>query len=235
MGPARLATVFDGARPPAWNMALDEALLRHATGAWLRLYAWSTPAISLGYFQAAQTVEGDLPRVRRVTGGGAIVHADEITLALALPSTLLPARVADAYALVNGAVAAVLAAHGVRASPPATAGGHASGWCFARATGLDLVLADGRKVFGSAQRRTGGRTLHHGSLVLRAPPLTPFCGDLPELAARRTELETELASALAMAIGARIDRVETWPAEVSAAAAKLLSERHARSAWIERA
>jgi lipoate-protein ligase A len=230
----RLATVFDGARPPAWNMAVDEALLRHASGAWLRIYAWSRPAISLGYFQAASSVEGDLPRVRRITGGGAIVHADEITLALALPSEILPARVADAYALVNGAVAAVLAAHGVRASAPASGGGGDSGWCFARATGLDLVLADGRKVFGSAQRRTGGRTLHHGSLVLRAPPLTPFCGELPALVARHSEVETELAIELARALVARVDRVEAWPADVSAAADRLVSERHARREWIER-
>ena len=42
--------------------------------------------------------------------------------------------------------------------------------CFHRSTELDLVW-DGRKGVGSAQRRRGGRVLHHGSIKLDASAL----------------------------------------------------------------
>ena len=74
-------------------MAIDEALLRSfdpvSSPPILRLYGWSPPALSLGRFQKADQVL-DLERcradgvavVRRVTGGGVIYHADELTLSL---------------------------------------------------------------------------------------------------------------------------------------------------------
>jgi lipoate-protein ligase A len=78
--------------PPAngsWNMAVDEALLesvgRDGALPILRLFAWEPPCLSLGYAQSVQVIdEGRLQSngwdlVRRSTGGGAILHTDELT------------------------------------------------------------------------------------------------------------------------------------------------------------
>ena len=84
--------------PPAGgphNMAVDEALLEAAIDrgmATVRMYAWSEPTVSLGYFQRADETHLDprlngLPVVRRLSGGGAILHHHEITYSIALPST----------------------------------------------------------------------------------------------------------------------------------------------------
>ena len=77
------------------NMAIDEALLRDATPespVVLRIYRWEQPTLSLGYFQSwddCRAVPGlsDLPWVRRKTGGGAIVHDQEITYSILIPET----------------------------------------------------------------------------------------------------------------------------------------------------
>ena len=75
------------------NMAADEAMLESASErgtASLRFYTWSEPTITLGYFQSASDVSavpGNLPWVRRSTGGAAIVHHHELTYAMAFPDT----------------------------------------------------------------------------------------------------------------------------------------------------
>src|SRR5262245_1318439 len=96
----------------ALNMALDEVLWRRASHGtvFMRLYTWcDRPVLSLGYFQDAQEVRGggqcrDLPYVRRMTGGGAIVHDNELTYSLALPARSAPATNA-LYEQVHAAVA----------------------------------------------------------------------------------------------------------------------------------
>ncbi len=77
---------------PRLNMALDESLLNtvrpdHPV---LRLYSWNPPGISLGHFQrvSAQTLaqwrrRGYIP-VRRLTGGGAVVHRDDLTYSIVI-------------------------------------------------------------------------------------------------------------------------------------------------------
>src|SRR5947207_4428455 len=73
-------------------MAADEALLQSALAGKpsLRLYGWSEPTVSLGYFQPEAVRREDprlaqLPYVRRPSGGGTLVHHHEVTYALALP------------------------------------------------------------------------------------------------------------------------------------------------------
>ena len=73
----------------AWNMAVDEAILEHIhrgeSQPTLRLYAWEPACLSLGHAQSFADV--DMKRVkergwevvRRVTGGRAILHTDELT------------------------------------------------------------------------------------------------------------------------------------------------------------
>ena len=82
--------IFTGARDAFLNMALDEAILRSCqTGQaspTLRLYLWRPPGVSIGYFQSLEkTVDlnkckkNNIDVVRRITGGRAVLHENEIT------------------------------------------------------------------------------------------------------------------------------------------------------------
>ena len=74
-----------------WNMAMDEVLLKSVTKSEtetpaLRLYGWTPPAVSIGYFQSMdQEVnvqsckKNGVDLVRRITGGGAVLHDSELT------------------------------------------------------------------------------------------------------------------------------------------------------------
>src|ERR1044071_7493193 len=80
--------------PPAhgaWNMAADESILEHMQAGrgesrpTLRLYAWDPACLSLGHAQPFADVEPARLKsrgwevVRRLTGGRAILHTDELT------------------------------------------------------------------------------------------------------------------------------------------------------------
>lgn len=83
----------DIARSGETNMAIDRELLEAAERqqcAWVRLYRWAEPTLSLGRFQATidrsvHLPSAQLPKVLRASGGGAIVHHHEWTYSLAVP------------------------------------------------------------------------------------------------------------------------------------------------------
>ena len=163
-------------------MGLDEALLESADAApTLRMYTWAPDTLSLGYFQRFEDVPATSKAgavVRRITGGGAIHHAGELTFSIAasLEHPLYRGPVGPSYARVHAAIAASLVEFGVHA---ALCGEEAlesdrsdTGMCFHHSTPLDLAW-DGRKGVGSAQRRKHGRVLHHGSIKLTGSALEP--------------------------------------------------------------
>lgn len=163
------------------NMAIDEAILEAVdagqSSPTLRFYQWDQPTISLGYFQKiAEWQEQDsmireLALVRRKTGGGAILHDQEITYSLTLPLNQgLPiTEIQSMYKLVHDACIAVLAESGTEAvyRNESDSGNAQRGpfFCFARKHCLDLVKG-GEKLMGSAQRRTKNACLQHGSLII---------------------------------------------------------------------
>lgn len=176
----RLLTTWDA--PPDFNMGLDEALLeRRDTPLTLRLYTWSPDTLSLGYFQRYADVQGTGQAgavVRRITGGGAIHHLSELTFSIVAPldCALYRGPIADSYARVHAILVRALAAHGVEASlrgaRALASDREGTGMCFHTSTPLDVVWSE-RKGIGSAQRRRGGRVLHHGSIKLGPSALEP--------------------------------------------------------------
>lgn len=169
----RRITTWDA--PPAFNMGLDEALLELGTARpTLRFYTWQPDALSLGYFQRFADVPATADAtevVRRVTGGGAIHHVAELTFSITAPldHPLYRGPVADSYARVHAALARALTDFGVaaelRGARPLDSDRASTGMCFHHSTDLDLAWTGGKGV-GSAQRRKGGRVLHHGSIKL---------------------------------------------------------------------
>jgi len=197
---------------PGWNMALDEALLASAAPEpVLRFYTWAPAALSLGYFQRwaelAPRARG-VVAVRRFSGGGAIHHADELTFSLAAPAThpLFRGEVRRSYERVHAVLARTFARHGVaaalRGQATLASDRPATGMCFHESTDLDLVW-DGAKGVGSAQRRSGGRVLHHGSIKLGSTALEEGVAVLRTHAPRLTpeQLARELAAEFASELG----------------------------------
>src|ERR1700758_5021168 len=72
----------------AMNMAIDEALLESATVPSIRFYCWQSPALSFGYFGKFADVAsyaGERDLVRRWTGGGIVLHGNDLTYSIVIP------------------------------------------------------------------------------------------------------------------------------------------------------
>lgn len=211
---ARGLMIVDGGSAGDWNMARDQVLLdwvqQHRQPV-LRFYRWTPATLSLGYFQQASERNrhlGSQPLawVRRSTGGGAIVHDNELTYSLCIP---IKDRTSDTvraiYDHVHGVIASVLSDMGAAVKRYGEAGYSAlrrddreAFLCFQRRTAEDLVLA-GYKVVGSAQRRILGSLLQHGSILLGASRYAAELPGINNLVSRPVDidsLELELARRL---------------------------------------
>ena len=164
----------------ATNMALDEALMVGAVSTpTLRLYSWAPPCLSIGYSQKA-TADLDLEAcarqeiglVRRPSGGGAILHDQDITYCLAAPEShqAVSGSIVESYRKISEGLVAGLASLGLACQ---IASGEARrGWsaaCFDAASAYEL-LVEGKKLVGSAQFRRDGVVLQHGSIPLSTDP-----------------------------------------------------------------
>jgi len=159
------------------QMALDRWMLEQqiagSMAGCLRLYRWSRPTLSLGRHQRqiephwlALRDSGELDLVRRPSGGRAVLHAGEITYALAC-------RPASSHRLTAYSQACLwlqeaflslglpLQFGALRATQAAQRGN-----CFASGTAADLVHRGGGKRIGSAQLWQGPCLLQHGSVLL---------------------------------------------------------------------
>jgi lipoate-protein ligase A len=176
---AALAVYHDSSpHSAAMNMAIDEALLEHATVPSIRFYHWHSPALSFGYFGRFSDVADyasarDL--VRRWTGGGIVFHGDDLTYSIVIPANnaVFSESSISIYEKVHRALRNALGGSGKRAvvaggvdpgrsnvAKQANAGGYN---CFANPVRADLMM-DGRKIAGAAQRRTRRGLLQQGSI-----------------------------------------------------------------------
>ncbi len=188
MAPRKLRVVIDPPLSGAANMARDEALLRCAaadrTRFTLRIYGWERPTLSLGRFQPRADALTDarleaigIDIVRRPTGGRAVLHRDETTYAfIGCTGDLLPSTVPAAYRVILSALRKTYERLGVVTDVSlreAGSRGARDAACFAEA-GLADLIAEGKKLSGSAQMMREGALLQHGSLVHRHDTETLF-------------------------------------------------------------
>ncbi|MFH1238932.1 MAG: lipoate--protein ligase family protein [bacterium] len=176
----------------AANMAIDEMLLmnsRHLLGeryqAILRLYGWTNPTLSLGYFQPTPVIMNQLRQsaeaegfpfevVRRLTGGATILHDLELTYSFVISedNPLVKGEVTESYrticrGIVRGLESLGIEAEFFRAPDESAEKAYApkSNFCFANHSKYDVVFK-GKKLVGSAQRRKNGFILQHGAILL---------------------------------------------------------------------
>jgi lipoate-protein ligase A len=176
-------------RSAALNMAIDEALLETAEIPTIRFYKWNHPALSFGYFgRYADAADETRDMVRRWTGGGIVLHGNDLTYAIVIPAAnaAFSESSISIYEKVHRALRATLTVNGqdVKLAPVAalcerptqgesavgstslTTGsdrGYSKNLCFANPVRADVML-NGHKIAGAAQRRTRCGVLQQGSI-----------------------------------------------------------------------
>jgi len=147
----------------AKNMAIDRAVLvansEEKVPPTVRFYTWSPPAISIGYFQSLSE-EVDLEKckklgveyVRRITGGGAVFHEEELTYSIVIPESHseIPKNIMDSYARICGAVIKGLKNLEIES----------------KYAPINDIISGGKKISGNAQTRKLKTVLQHGTVLM---------------------------------------------------------------------
>ncbi len=272
--PTTWRLIDTGTANGAWNMAADEAILESIRGGeappTLRIYTWEPPCLSLGYAQPFSDVDTERLTergwdvVRRMTGGRAILHTDELTYSVTGPKDepRLVGGVLASYRRLSQALLHALQQLEIPAEAlpePQTPSGNPEqkdAICFKVPSNYEITVG-GKKLIGSAQARKKVGVLQHGSL--------PLYGDLgriaealvfPDEAVRKATAQRLLgrATTVQRAIGRvlPIEMVKTAfidafreelnltlvPTELSEAeqsrAEALVKEKYAHPSWTER-
>jgi len=244
-------------------MAADDFLFRSLGDdpvTYLRFYRWAKPTASLGYSQrVSRVLDVDFCRregidiVRRMTGGKMVLHHREITYSIvSSDAAIFPPRVNDSYRLISEGLIRGLEKMGIRCrlsvrTLPLYARGSLP--CFAHPARNEIEV-DGRKIVGSAQKRTGKVFLQHGSIPLEnnADLLRPLALLSPQ---KRTVNMTSLSDVLEKKILFRwaVDRLveglaeyfqvrmvpKQWAKEEKEVIRRIQKERYTNRAWTFRA
>ncbi|SDW30901.1 lipoate-protein ligase A [Marininema mesophilum] len=178
--------IQSGMKNSAENMAIDEAILiAHSEGKTpptIRFYGWNPATLSIGYFQKVdKEVDRDVIKekgvgfVRRLTGGRAVLHDQELTYSVTLSEEYpgMPTSVTESYRVISQGLLEGFRNLGLEGEmvPLDTKEEQAkykslgSAACFDSPSNYELVV-EGRKIAGSAQTRQRGAILQHGSILL---------------------------------------------------------------------
>lgn len=240
--------VVDSPARGEWNMAVDEVLADWAAesgGCALRFYSWSPATLSLGYFQPHASRVGHrasraCPLVRRPSGGGAILHDDELTYSFAVAEGHhLAADAETLYRTIHDTLIVTLRPLGIEASlceralelPPE----QQPFLCFERRARGDVLIGEA-KIAGSAQRRQRGAILQHGSVILGRSESAPEIAGIVELSGvslRFAELQRRWCQELQRLLWLEMQAQPLSNAE-SRQAEELAREKYASADWIKR-
>ena len=171
-----------GKNSAAMNMAIDEAILaaqKAQANPTLRFYGWTQPAFSFGYFQdIAAEVDVDACRaegielVKRMTGGGIVVHGWELTYTLILPRNAGEMNISDAYhtigqSLVKAFQQLCIPAQRYTECPKSSQ--TVQNICLTNPAEHD-VMSDNKKLAGVSVRRNRSGIMFQGYISLDMPP-----------------------------------------------------------------
>ena len=160
------------------NMQIDSDLLDFAIKNELkepifRLYGWKPACVSLGRNQKDDFLDYELLKsknidvVRRLTGGRALLHDKEITYSFICPESFLQngSHIVSSYKEISQILIDKFKKLGIDldfgASKPIKTG---FDYCMLISTGADLCYKE-KKLIGSAQCRSHGYILQHGSIL----------------------------------------------------------------------
>ena len=257
----------------AWNMAADESILEHIhrgqSRPTLRLYSWNPPCLSLGHAQSFKDVDVERLKshgwdvVRRVTGGRAILHTDELTYSVtgSAEEPVLSGGVLESYNRLAQALLYAVQSLSVPVEINEEVG-HAGSVtqqnpvCFEVPSTYEITV-NGKKLIGSAQARKKEGVLQHGSLPLTGD-LTRICEALvfEDESARQTAKERLLTRATTVKsvlgvetswesaaqafvngfetkLGIQFEREEMSASELQRTE-ELANEKYAHPSWTER-
>ena len=168
---------MDAAHSPYTNMARDEQIFTECSrlqSPLVRFYGWNRPSVSIGYFQRYNSVPSfGFSVVRRPTGGGIVIHGDDITYSIATPSTHWFYKISrqESYRTISGVIIKSLSQCGIKAFLSDTHRSFNSAleqggkMCFNNPVKFD-VLVGHNKVAGAAQKRNQYGLLHQGSISI---------------------------------------------------------------------
>lgn len=158
------------------NMAIDEAIMisrsRGMAPPTVRLYQWSPSTVTIGRHQAVdvevdreETDRRGFQLVRRISGGGAVLHAEgrEVTYAVVARKDDPGLDAGAGSRLVEGMYATILRV--IQRAVNALSARAVPGVIHCPA-----VLVDGKKISGNAQCIKGGVVLQHGTVLLSVEP-----------------------------------------------------------------
>jgi len=162
----------------AENMQIDSDLLDNAIKEQtqepiFRLYAWEPACISLGRNQKDDFLDYEFLKsknidvVKRLTGGRALLHDNEITYSYICPVSALKngGNVTESYKEICQYLIDGFKKLGIELTLGGEKGVHTKfDYCMLISTGADLCY-DGKKFIGSAQCRKEGYILQHGSIL----------------------------------------------------------------------
>jgi lipoate-protein ligase A len=176
---------------PYENMAIDEYLIEYyekTSRPVLRLYSWKPAGLSIGRNQDAQKeinlekcASRSVPVVRRLTGGGAIYHKNELTYSVVLSENDLskePLTVKGSFEKLNAFIIRMYSKFGLKAAyardiaVARTNFGGRSPFCFAANEEYDIMIG-GKKIGGNAQMRKKNIIFQHGSIPLEETSEAP--------------------------------------------------------------
>lgn len=169
-----------GHHDAATNMAIDEALIHwHSEGKIkpvLRFYGWERPSLTIGHFQnVPKTIDFSgiekhrCEYVRRLTGGSAVLHDDELTYSIVVSEShpKIPKSVNKAYYVLAQGLKEGYRNLGIDCyfAQQQLSGRDRSAVCFEQPAIYELIV-DGKKLSGNAQTRMKGVLLQHGSIPI---------------------------------------------------------------------
>ncbi|KRG14918.1 lipoate--protein ligase family protein [Lederbergia galactosidilytica] len=210
-----------GYQDAAINMALDECLLlwhsKDLIPPVLRFYGWTKPTLSIGHFQKERTIhfpgiaKHGCQFVRRLTGGSAVLHDDELTYSLVVSEQkpYIEESIRKAYHTLAQGIFAGFKELDIQAQfsmPEEHFTKERSAVCFERPSDYEM-LVNGKKISGHAQTRKLGVLMQHGSLPFtmdREMLFDLFAFSTEELRARKRESFSSKAISMNEASGKQI-------------------------------